>query len=117
MNLYDKIRNAECEIPESFDLKISQAGELIHNADPQDRYDLVYIAFKFGYMQGKRAEQASRTNEANGNGTESETERLRRYIYDMASQIRSEKRLRQIYTAAHRSFINDRLEVLNERQD
>lgn len=63
------------------------------------------------------AGQASRTNEANGNGTESETERLRRYIYDMASQIRSEKRLRQIYTAARRSFINDRLEVLNERQD
>lgn len=91
-------------------------------------YNTHYICsmvYNLGMMHGKRverarrkrAEQASRTNEANGNGTESETERLRRYIYDMASQIRSEKRLRQIYTAAHRSFINDRLEVLNERQD
>lgn len=113
MNLYDKIRNAECEIPESFDLKISQAGELIHNADPQDRYDLVYIAFKFGYMQGKRAEQACRTNEA----AAGEAEKFRKHIIDMTGQIRSEKRLRTIYTVAHRAFINDRLEVLNERQD
>ena len=46
-----------------------------------------------------------------------ETEKLRKHIIDMASQIRSEKRLRQIYTVAHRAFINDRAEVLNERQD
>ena len=115
MNLYDKIRNAECEIPESFDLKISQAGELIHNADPQDRYDLVYIAFKFGYMQGKRAEQISRTNKANGNRAESEAERLRRHISEMVSRIRSEKRLQRIYAVAHRAFINDGLEAISER--
>lgn len=113
MNLYEKIRNTECEIPEAFDLTSLQADDLIHNADPQDRYDLVYMAFKFGYMQRKRAEQTCRTNEA----TAGEAEKLREYITDMTSQIRSEKRLRTIYAVAHRAFINDRLEVLNERQD
>lgn len=117
MNLYDKIRNAECEIPEAFDLTIPQADNLIHNADAQDRYDLVWTAFKFGYMQGKRAEQIFKTNKADGKRTESEAEKLREYITDMTSRIRSEKRLRTIYTVAHRAFINDRLEVLNERQD
>ena len=116
MNLYDKIRNAECEIPEAFDLTIPQADNLIHNADAQDRYDLVWTAFKFGYMQGKRAEQISRTNKANGNRAESEAERLRRHISEMVSRIRSEKRLQRIYAVAHRAFINDGLEALNERQ-
>lgn len=60
MNLYEKIRNAECEIPEAFDMTISQAEDLIHNADPADKLDLVYIAFKFGYMQ------RCRTNEGSG---------------------------------------------------
>lgn len=59
MNLYDKVRNAECEIPESFDMG---AGQLIDFAQhSQDRYDLACIAFKFGYMQGCRnAEQTKR---------------------------------------------------------
>lgn len=91
MNLYDKIRNAECEIPESFDLKISQAGELIHNADPQDRYDLVYIAFKFGYMQGKRAEQIFKTNKADGKRTESEAEKLREDIDKKLAEMDNDK--------------------------
>lgn len=52
--------------------------------------------------------QTCRTNEA---------ENLRKHIIDTASQIRSEKRLRQIYTVAHRAFINDKKEGLNERQD
>lgn len=108
MNLYEKIRNAECEIPEAFDMTISQAEDLIHNADPADKLDLVYVSFKFGYMRGKRAEQTFKTNKADGKRTESEAERLRRHIYDMVGQIRSERRLRQIYTVARRAFINDR---------
>lgn len=59
------------------------------------------------------AMQTCRTNEA----TAGEAEKLREYIIDMTGQIRSEKRLRTIYAVAHRAFINDRLEVLNERQD
>lgn len=117
MNLYEKIRNAECEIPEAFDMTISQAEDLIHNANLDDSYDLVYTAFKFGYMQRCRVEQSSKTNKANEKGTASEAEKLRKHIIDTASQIRSEKRLRQIYTVAHRAFINDKKEGLNERQD
>lgn len=58
--------------------------------------------------------QTYKTNKA---GTVGEAERLRKYIIDMTGKIRSEKRLRNIYNATHRAFINDRLEVLNERQD
>lgn len=102
MNLYDKIRNAECEIPESFCMTIRQVLELIDNSE--DKCDPVWAAFKFGYMQRCRAEQISKTNKADGNRTESEAERLQRYIYDMVSQIGSERRLRQIYTVVHNLF-------------
>lgn len=112
MNFYDKIRNTDCKIPEAFDMRIRQAVGLYSAAS--DKLDLVYIAFKFGYMQGRRFEQASRTNKP---AEESEQERLRRYICEMAGHIRSERRLRRIYTVAHRAFINDGLEALNERQD
>ena len=73
----------------------------------------MYIVFKFGYIQGKHAEQTCRTNET----AAGEAEKLRKRIIDMAGQIGSENRLRTIYAVAHRAFINDRLEVLNERQD
>ena len=115
MNLYDKVRNAECEIPESFDMGADQLIDFAQHS--QGRYDQACIAFKFGYMQGCRKVQKCRTNKASGKRTESEAERLRRYICEMASQIRSERRLRQIYTIVHGAFINDGLEVLNERQD
>ncbi len=114
MNLYDKIRDAECEMPESFCMTIGQVLELIDNSPSED--DLVWTAFKFGYMQRCRAERISKTNKANGNRAESEAERLRRHISEMVSRIRSEKRLQRIYAVAHRAFINDGLEALNERQ-
>lgn len=62
-------------------------------------------------------EQSSKTNKASGKGTASETDRLREYITDMTGRIRSEKRLRRIYTVAHRAFINAGLEGISERQD
>lgn len=91
MNLYDKIRNAECEIPEAFDLTIPQADELIHNADMQDRYDLAHTAFKFGYMQGCRAEQECRTNKPGGKRTESEADRSRERIIEKLAEMDNEK--------------------------
>lgn len=107
MNLYDKIRNAECEIPESFCMTIGQVMELIDNSPHED--DLVWTAFKFGYMQRCRAEQICKTNKANGCRTESEEERLRRHICEMVSQIRSEKRLRRIFNIVHVNFLDDGL--------
>ena len=112
MSLYEKIRNTCGEIPEAFDMRLGQADEL--HAAASDRLDLAYIAFRFGYMQGRRFEQASRTNKAVGG---SEEERLRERICEMAGRIRSERRLRQIYTVAHRAFIRDRLEASDERMD
>lgn len=55
--------------------------------------------------------------ETNKAGTSGEADRLRRYISEMVSQIRSERRLRQIYTVARNLSINDRLEASNEHQD
>lgn len=59
-----------------------------------------------------RIEQASKTNKT---AEENELDRLRKNICDLSSKIRSERRLRQIYTVAHRAFLNDRMEALNER--
>lgn len=112
MNFYDKIKQAEVSIPRTFNLTSSQMLDLESNAP--DMFYMIFTAFKFGYMQGRRFEQASRTNKP---AEESEQERLRRYICEMAGHIRSERRLRRIYTVAHRAFINDGLEALNERQD
>lgn len=115
MNLYDTVRNTECIIPEEFDLKIGGAEDLLHSADIRDRYDLVCIAFKFGYMQGQRAtKQAGKTNKA---GTAGEEEQFRERIIDMISRIRSERRLRRIYNIVNVNFLDDRLEGLNERKD
>ena len=65
MNLYDKIRDAECEMPESFCMTIGQVLELIDNSPSED--DLVWTAFKFGYMQRCRAE-TERKVRRNGSG-------------------------------------------------
>lgn len=62
MGLYDKIRNTKCVIPESFDMKIKQAMDILDNT--KDRFEVACIAFKFGYMQGRRAEQVFKTNES-----------------------------------------------------
>lgn len=113
MNLYDKIRNAECKIPESFCMGIRQMLELIDNS--REDYDLAWIAFKFGYMQGQRAaKQTFKTNKA---GTTSEAEQYREHIIDMVSRIGSERRLRRIFNIVHANFLDDGLEGLNERQD
>lgn len=50
MNLYDRIKNSKCEIPEGLDMKVNQAAELLKAAETHDRFDLMYTAFKFGYM-------------------------------------------------------------------
>lgn len=111
MNLYDKIRNAECEMPESFCMTIGQVLELIDNSPSED--DLVWTAFKFGYMQGKRAEQISKTNKANGNRTESEADRLRENIDRILNRLNVGE-LKGVDVFLCTLFEQ---EVLNERSD
>lgn len=55
-----------------------------------------------------------KTNKATA---ESEMDQLRKHIIDMTGKNKSERRLWQIYTVAHRAFINDGLEAVNEHQD
>lgn len=58
MNFYKKIKEKNFEILERFDISYSQIIDLKHNATGY--FDLTYVAFKFGYMQGVRAERAGK---------------------------------------------------------
>lgn len=100
MNLYDRIKNSKCEIPEGLDMKVNQAAELLKAAETHDRFDLMYTAFKFGYMQGCKAERILKT---------AETDMNRSRICDMVGKIRSTRRLERIFTYTHREFIKDGL--------
>lgn len=46
------------DIPEMYDLTASQAIEI--REDCTDPLDLVYTAFRYGFLQGKKAEQEGR---------------------------------------------------------
>lgn len=98
MNLYNRIKNADYEIPEEYDLKIGQAEELLHNVDIHDRFDLVCIAFKFGYMQGCRAEQ-DRKYAMHGK---------KELIHRMIEDIADDSRIDRIFNMVHRNFIRDK---------
>ncbi len=87
------------------------------------------LCYNLGKMHGKREERARRklglsctekcrtepASKANKDTEENELDKLRKNICDLSSKIRSERRLRQIFTIAHRAFLNDRMEALNER--
>lgn len=55
MNLYERINKKESGIPDCFDISVAQMLEIADNA--RGRIDAVCTAFKFGYMQGVRAEK------------------------------------------------------------
>ena len=63
INLCDKIREEELEIPQSFDLSVKHLYDLQNNVP--DKYDKICLAFKFGYMQAQRAEKVNKTKEEN----------------------------------------------------
>lgn len=46
------------DIPEMYDLTASQAIEI--KEDCEDVYDLIYTAFRYGFLQGGKAEQEGR---------------------------------------------------------
>lgn len=58
MNFYKKIKEKDFKIPESFDIRYNQMIDLKHKATGY--FDLTYVAFRFGYMQGVRAERAGK---------------------------------------------------------
>lgn len=55
MDFYERLSKQNLEIPSCFDLRVGQMDSLKQNAT--GLFDLIYKAFLFGYMQGKRAER------------------------------------------------------------
>lgn len=49
--------------------------------------DLIWIAFKFGYMHGKRVEQIYRTGKANGKRTAGEADQCRKHIDELMAKL------------------------------
>ena len=86
INLCDKIREEEFEIPQSFDLSVKHLYDLQNNVP--DKYDKICLAFKFGYMQAQRAEKVNKTKEEN-NQLPSLLSQLRPEDYRIKRQIES----------------------------
>ena len=58
MNFYERINKKNVRVPDHFDMTCTQINDLNRNAP--SRWDLIICAFKFGYMQGIRAERAGK---------------------------------------------------------
>lgn len=58
MSFYEKIKAQDPKIPDRFDITCGQVDNLKRNAT--GIWDLIGIVFKFGYMQGVRAERAGK---------------------------------------------------------
>ena len=54
LSLCAKVSTAEYNVPEAFDMKISQLVDLKENSN--NLVELACMAFRFGFKQGKRAE-------------------------------------------------------------
>lgn len=55
MNIYERIDKKTFEMPESLCLKTGQAVAIRDHASGP--LDAIWIAFKFGYMQGQKSSQ------------------------------------------------------------
>ena len=64
MNFYERIKKKNIRIPESFDMNVMQMFDLQKKAT--EDFDIISIAFKFGYMQGVRAERLGKAGILNG---------------------------------------------------
>lgn len=84
INLCDKIREEELEIPQSFDLSVKHLYDLQNNVP--DKYDKICLAFKFGYMQAQRAEKVNKTK-AENNQLQNLLSQLRPEDYRIKRQI------------------------------
>ena len=58
MSLYEKIENKELNIPARFDMGSKQMTDLYKNSP--GKFEMMASAFRFGYMQGIRAERAGK---------------------------------------------------------
>ena len=58
MIFYEKIKRKDVTIPDSFDIRVGQMIDLKKNAPGM--FEIMATAFRFGYMQGIRAERAGK---------------------------------------------------------
>lgn len=84
MNLYEKIKQENLRVPVSFRMKFEQVEDLLTNA-PSD-FELALSSFRFGYMQGQRAEKANKTKVEN-NQLQNLLSQLRPEDYGIKRQI------------------------------
>ena len=61
MNLYEKIRYMG-NVPDSFDLKVEQLKDIRRSS--HDAVDMIHTAYRFGFFQGIRSEEAGKTEDA-----------------------------------------------------
>lgn len=57
-SLYKRIKTQEVNVPDNYDLKCSQISDIRNNATSV--LDLICVSFRFGYLQGQRAERTKR---------------------------------------------------------
>lgn len=57
MNLYEKIRYMG-NVPDSFDLKVEQLKDI--RSSSHDAVDMIHTAYRFGFFQGIRSEEAGK---------------------------------------------------------
>lgn len=100
MNLYNKIKSTEFEIYKSFEMKSGQMLDFVQHS--HNSYDLAYIAFKFGYMQGCRAEQHKKYVVYG----------KKELIHRMVDDIADDSRIERIFNMVHRNFIRDKEEKI-----
>lgn len=53
MNFYERMNRKEVRVPSKFDMSCSQLYDIKKYAP--EIFDVMYICFKFGYLQGIRA--------------------------------------------------------------
>lgn len=58
MSFCDRIKKKNVKIPSRFELYSDQMLDFVRNTS--DNWELINIVFKFGYMQGIRAERAGK---------------------------------------------------------
>lgn len=58
MSFYEKIKNENIEIPEKYQMTASQIADVAANAP--DKWELLVCVFRYGYMQGVKAERAGK---------------------------------------------------------
>lgn len=88
INLCDKIREEELEIPQSFDLSVKHLYDLQNNVP--DKYDKICLAFKFGYMQAQRAEKVNKTKEENNQELSASATYKKKFILEEIEKMNEE---------------------------